>query len=45
MASTKVDMTAVRSPSDVFDAVAARMGRYRFEVYRDGATLWIWAGA
>ncbi|MDX2156856.1 MAG: trypsin-like peptidase domain-containing protein [Hyphomicrobiaceae bacterium] len=41
---TKVDMTAVRSPSDVFDAAGARMGRYRFEVYRDGATLWIWGG-
>ena len=41
---TKVDMTSVRNPSDVFDAATSRMGRYRFEVWRDGLTLWIWAG-
>ena len=41
---TKVDMATVRSPSDVFDAAAARMGRYRLEVFRDGKTLWVWVG-
>jgi S1-C subfamily serine protease len=42
---TKVDMSTVRIPDDVFDAVSSKMGRYRLEVYRDGKTFWIWVGA
>jgi serine protease Do len=42
---TKVDMSIVRSPQDVFDTVANKMNRYRLEVYRGGKTLWLWAGA
>ena len=42
---TKVDMSIVRSPQDVFDTVGNKMGRYRLEVYRDGKTFWLWAGA
>lgn len=39
---TRVDMTNVRSPSDVFDAASSRMGRFRLEVFREGVTYWIW---
>jgi S1-C subfamily serine protease len=39
---TKVDMSAVRSPKDLYDTAAGKMGRYRLEVYRDGKTVWIW---
>jgi serine protease DegQ len=42
---TKVDMTNVRSPSDVFDAASSRMGRFRLEVFREGESYWIWIGA
>ena len=42
---TKVDMTNVRSPSDVFDAASSRMGRFRLEVFREGENYWIWVGA
>lgn len=43
-AITKVDMTTVRSPSDVFDTASSRMDRFRLEIFRDGATYWIWVG-
>ena len=42
---TKVDMSIVRSPQDVFDTVGNKMGRYRLEVYRGGKTFWLWAGS
>jgi serine protease DegQ len=42
---TKVDMTTVRSPSDVFDAALSRMDRFRLEIFRDGVIYWIWVGA
>lgn len=39
---TKVDMSTVRTPQDFFDTTAAKMGRYRLEVFREGRTFWIW---
>ncbi len=42
---TKVDMTAIRAPQDVYDSAETKTGKYRLEVYRDGKRLWIWAGA
>ena len=38
----KVDTTTVRAPRDVFDAVTAKMDRYRLEIDRDGKRYWIW---
>ena len=39
---TKVDTSTIRTPTDFFDAVKSKMGRYRLEVFRDGRTLWVW---
>ncbi len=41
---TKVDMTAIRAPQDVYDSAESKTGKYRLEVDRDGKRLWIWAG-
>ncbi len=41
---TKIDMSPVRSPQDVFDTASMKVGRYRLEVDRDGKKLWIWVG-
>ena len=42
---TKVDMSNVRNPSDVFDAASSRMNCFRLEIFREGVTYWIWVGA
>lgn len=39
---TKVDMSTVRDPQDVYDAVSSRMGKYRLEIFRDGKKAWIY---
>ncbi len=39
---TKLDMSTVRSPQDVFEIAGSKMGRLRLEVYRGGKKYWIW---
>ena len=37
----KVDMTTIRTPQDVFDAVATKTGAYRLEIDRAGKLCWL----
>lgn len=39
---TNVDMTTVRAPDDVYEAIGTKMGRYRLEIVRGGRTAWIY---
>jgi len=38
----RVDMTSVRTPEDVFEAIGTRMGRFRIEAWRDGQRIWLY---